>query len=775
MDEGNSSFFRAESAFHVNGKVKAKFPLQRSKLKINPENFSGYRILSSSKIISLLVLLSVSMIFFPPFLDSSRSIPAVSAQTTPVPPIWPTIQHDFQRTSVGSSPGPTTNSTDWLYGPIGSIQSSPVIGSDGTIYLVDTSNHLYAMNPDGSVNWEESFNQGLFSPAIGPSGTVYVPGTRQLFAFYADGTPAWTSPYNITTDRDSALAISPQGIIYEVDSNGTLFAINPFGLVASTIWSLNTNCIPGTLALGPSGSIYCGTAANATGSFIESISPNGQFQWAYQTKSIVLVAPTVGPDGTIYVVSSGGEVFALSSEGALLWSIFNIHQEITSAVIGPNDTIYVAGDTLAAISQSGTELWSEFCYLTPSSLCFPFGTITSMAVDSAGVLYVGTNTSGLIALNYTGGLVWAYNNLPIGEGVLSPIAIGDNGTLYVGTGCLYCNVTTYGDLLAVGQPSGYSSFTVAESGLPSGNAWSFFVDGENYTTASNDLQFSLPSGNYSWVAPPSPLPETVGVRYAASMLQGNFSVPSNLSISLSFSIQYELNTTASPSSGGSVLPVSGQWYDPGSTVQLNGTAFYGYQFGEWSTTFGDDAAANMSSSQTSIQVSGPGSVSGEFDPLVTINSGYGGSILFLDPPYVGTLRPGQSISFYAPSESVLVLTAKPSQGYSFETWNSPSNIKIDSSSSVLEFKVVSPATLEAKFSSIPKVVSTSTSTTQMQSSTTTVSTSATVTMPHVPTSSALTTRNIALDLAGAIIIALAILLGLVVALGAGTIRRIKRT
>lgn len=726
--------------------------------------------------IFLLLILSVGIsLSLSPLFGMSGLVPKASAQTAPQPPVWPTIQHDFERTSVASSPGPSTNSTDWLYGPVGSIQSSPVIGSDGTIYFVDSNDHLYAIDPDGSVRWEQTFNQGLFSPAIGPSGTVYVPGTRQLFAFYPDGTPAWTSPYNITTSRNSALAISPQGILYEVDSNGTLFAINPFGIVASTIWTLNTGCIPATLALGSSGSIYCGTAANVTGSFIESISPNGQFQWSYQTRSIVLVAPTVGPDGTIYVVSSGGEVFALSQDGTLLWSIFNIHQEITSAVIGPDDTLYVAGNTLAAISQSGTEMWTEFCYLTSNSLCYPFGTITSMAVDSSGVLYVGTNTSGLIALNNSGGLVWAYNNLPSGEGNLSPIAIGDNGTMYVGAGCLFCNVTTYGDLLAVGQPSGYSSFNVGETGLPAGNSWSFLVNGENYSTSGNELDFSLPQGNYSWVTPPSPVPSEAGVRYAASTLQGSFSVPANLSVNLSFSVQYQLNITASPSSGGSVVPVTGQWFDPGSTVEVNASASYGYNFGVWSTTSGSDVAANTSSPQTSILVNGPGSVSGVFDPLVTISSGFGGSVLFLDPPYVGTLEPGQSISFYAPSESVLVLTAKPSQGYSFQNWNSPSGFGIDSSSSVLQLKIASPATLAAEFSVTPVVSTTTLSTAQTVETATTSSTSSTVTVVHVPTSSALPTRNVALDLVGAIIIALAILLGLVVALGVGAIRKTRRT
>ncbi len=275
------------------------------------------------------------------------------------------------------------------------------------------------------------------------------------------------------------------------------------------------------------------------------------------------------------------------------------------------------------------EEWEESCYLTPNSLCFPFGTVTSMAVDSAGILYVGTNTSGLIALNSDGSLVWSYNNLPSGEGNLSPMAIGANGTMYVGTGCLFCNITTYGHLLAIGQPSGYYSFSVDESGLPSGNSWSILVNGENYTTSSALLLFSLPNGNYSWASPPSLVPGTVGVRYAASVLKGTFSVPYNGSFPLTFSIEYQLNLTATPSYGGIVSPTTGMWYTPGSIVQLNSTSFPEYNFGIWSNTFGSITPANSSSSQTSVQVTGPGSIEGIFDPLVTLSSGSGGSVFYL--------------------------------------------------------------------------------------------------------------------------------------------------
>jgi len=195
--------------------MSARTKLQRS---------NGNRFVS----IAISIILLLVFLFSNTALNFHPAVSIVSAQSSPPPPIWPTIQHDFQRTSVASSPGPTSNATDWILGPTGSIQSSPVVGSDGTIYVVDSNFHFYAINPDGSIKWEKTFNEGLFSPAIGPSGTIYVPGTRHLFAFNPNGISPWTAPYNLSTSRNSALVISPQGLLFEIDSNGTLHALDPF-------------------------------------------------------------------------------------------------------------------------------------------------------------------------------------------------------------------------------------------------------------------------------------------------------------------------------------------------------------------------------------------------------------------------------------------------------------------------------------------------------------------------------------------------------------------
>ena len=57
------------------------------------------------------------------------------------------------------------------------MDSSPAIGSDGTIYI--GSNYIYALNPDGTLKWENRINEqyadiGWASPTVGVNGVVYI-------------------------------------------------------------------------------------------------------------------------------------------------------------------------------------------------------------------------------------------------------------------------------------------------------------------------------------------------------------------------------------------------------------------------------------------------------------------------------------------------------------------------------------------------------------------------------------------------------------------------
>ena len=79
------------------------------------------------------------------------------------------------------------------------MESSPAIGSDGTIYVGSRDDMFYAINPNGTLKW--SYTTGhivVSSPAIGSDGTVYVGSyDDKLYAFGESTASVLSAPQNM--------------------------------------------------------------------------------------------------------------------------------------------------------------------------------------------------------------------------------------------------------------------------------------------------------------------------------------------------------------------------------------------------------------------------------------------------------------------------------------------------------------------------------------------------------------------------------------------------
>ena len=78
------------------------------------------------------------------------------------------------------------------------VESSPAIGSDGTVYVGSYDKKLYAINGKTGVKlWEfETGDEVKSSPAIGPDGTVYVGSNDdELYALKTDSKGPAKSPW----------------------------------------------------------------------------------------------------------------------------------------------------------------------------------------------------------------------------------------------------------------------------------------------------------------------------------------------------------------------------------------------------------------------------------------------------------------------------------------------------------------------------------------------------------------------------------------------------
>jgi outer membrane protein assembly factor BamB len=180
------------------------------------------------------------------------------------------------------------------------------------------------------------------------------------------------------------------------------------------------NPISSTPAIDKDGTIYLLTTPGT----LFAINPNGTKKWQYETGTgdnlaSFWVSPLIGPDGDIYFGASD-KVFALRKDGSLKWKT-----TIVGKVNGsPNFTPEV-------ILQSGTE---RLCIINPingdASRYFATGDpILPPAVAEDGTFYWPSQDGVLFADRLDVGFLW---NFPAGPPIFSP-SIGIDGSIYFRT------------------------------------------------------------------------------------------------------------------------------------------------------------------------------------------------------------------------------------------------------------------------------------------------------------------------------------------------------
>jgi outer membrane protein assembly factor BamB len=158
----------------------------------------------------------------------------------------------------------------WSYG---GIQSSPAIGSDGTIYVGTQYGNLCAIYPeDGTLKWDYHVTWSVWSsPAIGADSTIYfATNYGHVYAMNQDGTEKWV--YNGNFDEDGHFRFSPaigcNGTLYIGSTNGKLYAFGKPEYEADQV-----NDVPASRSAG------CGVPPLGLGSLFQSFTPSAYFLW----------------------------------------------------------------------------------------------------------------------------------------------------------------------------------------------------------------------------------------------------------------------------------------------------------------------------------------------------------------------------------------------------------------------------------------------------------------------------------------------------------------
>ena len=160
-------------------------------------------------------------------------------------------------------------------------------------------------------------------------------------------------------------------------------------------------------------------------SAIDTSSTPDTLQWGYLIGTpIYWSSPAIGTDGTIYVGSYGGNLYAINPDGTFKWEYNTGGWIHSSPAIGADGTIYVGSydNHLYAINPNGSLEWA---YITPGSWIY-----SSPAIGADGTIYVGSADGNLYAINPNGTLKWTYS---IGSEIDSSPSIGVDGTIYVGS------------------------------------------------------------------------------------------------------------------------------------------------------------------------------------------------------------------------------------------------------------------------------------------------------------------------------------------------------
>jgi len=233
-----------------------------------------------------------------------------------------TIYGPFNRYLIAVAPNGTVK---WSFDLGGLIdRNTPAIGDDGTIYMASPYHHLlYAFNPNGSIVWATqlgnysgSFN--IQSPAIGPTGNVFVAEKEKLYAVNPQGKIEWV--FETLIDGQvfgyNSPTIGDDGVVYIAanigSSSSQLYAINPDGTVRwifSTEGTAYPDFICSSPAIGNDGTIYFGSHDYS----VYAIDCDGNLKWKYKAGNVVMASPALSPNGLLLVSSWDGNLYAFGS------------------------------------------------------------------------------------------------------------------------------------------------------------------------------------------------------------------------------------------------------------------------------------------------------------------------------------------------------------------------------------------------------------------------------------------------------------------------------
>jgi len=326
----------------------------------------------------------------------------------------------------------------WHYSTAsGRVLQPPMIGKDGTVYIITLGNKILALSPAGELKWQKTINTSFSSNstiyhnvnlAIS-NNTLYYAAPQQigtntqpfLIAINSDnGNVIWAFALTQenTTDPASSPVISQDGTIY-ISFDKTLFAFSSQGNLK---WQKEFNLHPNCQGNYPN-SIFSLTSNDGTIYFLLKGAHHIQTSWcSYCADRLYAIDPdSINPATTTL---SGGEI---------KWQQ-NLGTGKTFVLIGQNNlylkTIFEGGMNC----ESNHYLYSF--YKTGQLLSSTSSLATTLRlIDSDENLFgnSGNSATRIIGLNSGGNEIWQYYGGGYPNYFIFPFALAEDSTLYAPT------------------------------------------------------------------------------------------------------------------------------------------------------------------------------------------------------------------------------------------------------------------------------------------------------------------------------------------------------
>ncbi|KAA3664923.1 MAG: hypothetical protein DWQ04_03225 [Chloroflexi bacterium] len=294
----------------------------------------------------------------------------------------------------------------------GSPQLTPAVNlNDGGVFAIAENGTITILNADGTLRADFKLPSGSpfkTTPVVDKDGAIFVAGEdEQVFAIEPHGAVRWI--FTNSKKFKASPAIGTDDTIYALDERRNLFALN--AATGEELWSYRVPKMDEdaerTLSaptVAPDGTIYVVTKFGK----LTAVTPQGTKLWSHSVgdeDERFLLSPLLAKDGTIYVAEKNGEFFAVTPSGSRKFTKSLSGDIVSQPILGEDGTVFITTKKprIYGIAANGSTRFN----INPG-VSGNFETSPALSPDGTK-LYAALREKKLFAIDITAGtILWSY-------------------------------------------------------------------------------------------------------------------------------------------------------------------------------------------------------------------------------------------------------------------------------------------------------------------------------------------------------------------------------